>query len=52
MRSTTRPARCPPPPSPPPTPQVTNPALESAIAGLPTADATAALVRVGGSEGT
>lgn len=40
------------PSTPATTPQVTNPALESAIAGLPTADATAALVRVGGSEGT
>ncbi|MEU0675333.1 serine hydrolase domain-containing protein [Streptomyces sp. NPDC006172] len=28
-----------------------NPALEKAVAGLPTADATAALVRVGGTEG-
>ncbi|GGS60410.1 serine hydrolase domain-containing protein [Streptomyces violaceus] len=31
--------------------QSPNPALEAAIAGLPTADATAALVRVGGKEG-
>ncbi|MEU4463394.1 serine hydrolase domain-containing protein [Streptomyces sp. NPDC024017] len=32
--------------------QSPNPALEAAIAGLPTSDATAALVRVGGKEGT
>ncbi|MGW0610566.1 serine hydrolase domain-containing protein [Streptomyces sp. NPDC002788] len=32
-------------------PQAPFPALESALAGLPTADATAALVRVGGKEG-
>ncbi|GHD19261.1 peptidase [Streptomyces violarus] len=31
--------------------QSPNPALEAAIAGLPSADATAALVRVGGKEG-
>ncbi|MFE7897193.1 serine hydrolase domain-containing protein [Streptomyces sp. NPDC057424] len=36
----------------PATGQSPNPALEAAIAGLPTSDATAALVRVGGTEGT
>ncbi|MCK8433589.1 beta-lactamase family protein [Streptomyces sp. D2-8] len=36
----------------PATGQSPNPALEAAIAGLPTSDATAALVRVGGTEGS
>ncbi|GAA3773859.1 serine hydrolase domain-containing protein [Streptomyces phyllanthi] len=38
-------------PSPAVSAQSPHPALEAAIAGLPTADATAALVRVGGTEG-
>lgn len=39
-------------PAPPTAAQTPHAALEAAIAGLPGADATAALVRVGGTEGT